>query len=294
MPTVSRIALEVTNGLYTADLTDLVLYNTSDYTGFGVAPVNNLTQQGPTQDGTTFLGYRYRERIIQLSLYGLGTDENTWHTRREELARIFRPSTSLIQLKYSVPPDRVRVWDCYVSVPPDFSTANRIGMNQRAVVELRAPNPFCYDPEGVGLSFGLSGGGTGLPIPLVFNMTFGASTISTTQTISLNAVNAAPSFPIITITGPINTPTITNNATGDKIQFTSNLGGGTVYTIDTRYGYKSVVDGSGVSKTSELSDDSDLSTFSLQPGDNSITISGTSATSATAIAWQYYKQYISA
>lgn len=294
MATVSRITLEVTNGSYTADLTDLVLYNVSDYAGFGVAPVTNLTQQGPMQDGTTFLGYRYKERVIPLSFMGLGTDETTWHTRRDELARIFRPSASLIQLKYSVPPDRVRVWDCYVSVPPDFSTNNRVGMVQRAVAELRAPNPFCYDPEGVGLVFGLSGGGTGLPIPLVFNMTFGASTISAAQTITLDAVNAAPSFPIITITGPINTPVITNTATTDKIQFTSNLGGGTTYTIDTRYGYKSIVDGSGVSKTSELSDDSDLSTFSLQPGDNPITITGTAATSATAISWQYYKQFISA
>lgn len=294
MATVDRIKLEVWNGTYYADLTDLLLYNTRNYSGFGVAPVTNLTQQGPMQDGTTFLGFRYKERVIQLELDGLGSDEDTWHTRREELARIFRPSASLIQVRYSAPPDRQRQWDCYVSVPPDFSIANRFGMNQRAIVELRSSNPFCYDPEGVGLSLGLSGGGTGLPIPLVFNMTFGGSTIAYATTISLDAVNAAPSFPIITITGPINTPTITNAATGDKIQFTSNIGGGVTYTIDTRFGYKSIVDNSSVSRTSELSDDSDLSTFSLQPGDNPITITGTAATSATAIAWQYNKQFISA
>jgi hypothetical protein len=290
--TVDRIKLEIWNGSTYADLTDLIYYNVEELNGLGSPPVRNLTQRGPLQDGVTFLDYRLDELPIQLVLTGLGTDENSWHSRRDEFVNIFRPSSSLLQLRYSVPPDRVRQWDVYVSIPPRFNTTQRIGMNQRTVVELRSPDPTAYDPEGVGVPFAVSGGSSEWVFPWVLPTFFGTSTLSMTQVISMSAVNAAKSYPIITIQGPINTPVITNNATGDKLQFTTNLGALDVYTIDCRYGYKSIINQSGASKTGDLSDDSDLTTFSLQPGDNSISVTGSSITAATQVSFQYFNRYL--
>lgn len=292
--TVSRISLEVFNGSYYADLTDLVLYNTQSLAGLGSPRVREITNRGPAQHGDTFLDFRYEPRKIQIAFSGLGTDEASWHDRRAELMRIFRPSRSLIQLRYSRPPDRVYQWDCSVSIPPQFSSEDRVGFTQRAVAELTAHNPFPYDPEAISVPFALSGGGTSFVVPMVFPITFGSSTLSVTNTISLTDVAAVDSFPIITLTGPINTPVITNNTTGDALSFTMNLGSGTTYTIDTRYGYKSVIDQLGAIKTGDLSSTSDLATFSLAPGDNSISVTGTSATAATAITFQYYKYFIGA
>jgi len=292
--TVSRISLEVFNGSYYADLTDLVLYNTQSLAGLGSPRVREITNRGPAQNGDTFLDFRYEPRKIQIAFSGLGTDEASWHDRRAELMRIFRPSRSLIQLRYSRPPDRVYQWDCSVSIPPQFSSEDRVGFTQRAVAELTAHNPFPYDPEAISVPFALSGGGTSFVVPMVFPITFGSSTLSVTNTISLTDVAAVDSFPIITLTGPINTPVITNNTTGDALSFTMNLGSGTTYTIDTRYGYKSVIDQLGATKTGDLSSTSDLATFSLAPGDNSISVTGTSATAATAITFQYYKYFIGA
>lgn len=289
---VSRISLEIWNGSYYADLTDLVLYNTQSVAGFGASRVREITNRGPAQHGDTFLDFRWESRKIQIAFSGLGTDEASWHDRRAELLRIFRPSRSLIQLRYSRPPDRVYQWDCSVSIPPQFSTEDRIGFNQRAVAELTAHNPFPYDPEGVSVPFSLSAGGTGFAIPALTNFTFGASTLNATNVISLSDVAAVESFPIITLTGPINTPTITNNTTGDTLSFSTNLAGGTTYTIDTRYGYKSVVDQLNATKTGDLTSTSDLATFNLVPGDNSITVTGASATAATGINFQFYKYFI--
>lgn len=289
---VSRIALEIWNGSYYADLTDLVLYNTQSLAGLGSASLREIVNRGPAQNGDTFLDYRYDTRKIQIAFSGLGTDEAAWHDRRAELLRIFRPSRTPILLRYSRPPDRVYQWDCSVSIPPRFNTDDRIGFTQRAVAELTAHNPFPYDPEGVSVPFALSAGGTGFVIPAVTPFTFGASTLSVTSVISLPDVAATESFPVITLTGPINTPTITNNTTGDVLAFTTNLGSGTTYTIDTRYGYKSVTDQTGAVKTGDLSSTSDLATFNLVPGDNSITVAGTSATVATAISFQFYKYFL--
>lgn len=289
---VSRISLEIWNGSYYADLTDLVLYNTQSIAGLGASRVREITNRGPAQNGDTFLDFRWEPRKIQIAFSGLGTDEATWHDRRAELLRIFKPSRSLIQLRYSRPPNRVYQWDCSVSIPPQFSSDDRIGFTQRAVAELTCHNPFPYDPEGVSVPFSLSAGGTGFAIPALTNFTFGASTLNATNVISLSDVAAVESFPIITLTGPINTPTITNNTTGDTLSFSTNLAGGTTYTIDTRYGYKSVVDQLNATKTGDLTSTSDLATFNLVPGDNSITVTGASATAATGINFQFYKYFI--
>lgn len=299
---VARTKIEVWNGSYYADLTEIInddgsynsagKYNVRSVSGLGSARVREITNRGPAQHGDTFLDFRYESRKIQLVFDGLGTTEATWHDRRAELLRIFKPSRSLIQFRYSRPPDRVYQWDCSVSIPPQYSSDDRIGFNQRAVVELTCHNPFPYDPEGVSVPFALSGGGTGFVVPMVFPITFGSSTLNVTNTISLNDVAAVESYPIIVLTGPINTPVITNNTTGDTLAFTTNLGGGTTYTIDARYGYKSVIDQLGAIKTGDLSSTSDLATFNLAPGTNSITVTGTSASAATAITFQYYPYFI--
>ncbi len=108
-----------------------------------------------------------------------------------------------------------------------------------------------------------------------------------------------PEYPVITLTGPIAGPIITNTATGEEINFgTYSIGAGTTYVIDTRYGYKSVLAGT-VSKLNQLSAASDWSTWHLSPaplatgGTNMITLSGSSNTGATSISIVYYNRFMS-
>lgn len=107
------------------------------------------------------------------------------------------------------------------------------------------------------------------------------------------------SYPIITITGPISNPVITNTTTGDTLNFTGGtVGTSEVWTIDTRYGYKSALFGT-TSIEQYLSTDSDLSTFRLVAaplatgGTNTILVQGSDAGTAALISIAYTKYYMS-
>lgn len=105
-------------------------------------------------------------------------------------------------------------------------------------------------------------------------------------------------YPVIKITGPIDRPVVTHNVTGDTLSFgTHSIGSGDVYTIDLRYGRKSVTDSGGTSRLNQLTADSDLATFALLPspqtagGTNYLTMAGTNGFSVTQLQVIYYNRY---
>lgn len=108
-----------------------------------------------------------------------------------------------------------------------------------------------------------------------------------------------PEYPVISITGPITNPSVTNTVTGETLDFgTISIGAGTTYVIDTRYEVKTVKQGS-TNKRGELTDDSDLGTWHLAPGPlapggtNLIQINGTATGAATNVQIVYYDRYSS-
>lgn len=108
-----------------------------------------------------------------------------------------------------------------------------------------------------------------------------------------------PEYPVISLTGPITNPSITNVVTGEVLNFgTITIGAGVTYVIDTRHGYKTVTQGT-VNRIDQLSDNSDLSTWHLVPspiasgGTNTIFVAGTAIGTATSIQVVYYNRYMS-
>jgi hypothetical protein len=86
-------------------------------------------------------------------------------------------------------------------------------------------------------------------------------------------------WPIFTITGPINSPIITNTVTGEDLRFSNNLAAGSTMIIDTlnrtiKSGATNLY-GSLTFATSEW--------FGMLPGANSFTLSGSSTTAATQL-----------
>lgn len=107
-----------------------------------------------------------------------------------------------------------------------------------------------------------------------------------------------PDFPVIRIDGPISDPIVTNTATGETLAFTGYaIGSGDYYTIDTRYGYKTILNSGGDNKIGELTSDSDLETFHLAPapqaagGLNILTLAGTATGAPTSMVITYYNRY---
>lgn len=124
-----------------------------------------------------------------------------------------------------------------------------------------------------------------------------AGTASTTVVIPY--AGDLPEYPIISLTGPISSPSITNTSTGDTLSFgTISIGAGTTYVIDTRPNYKTVKVGT-VDHKYELTSDSDLGTWHLAPapvvtgGTNIITVGGTAPGTAIQISVVYYDRYSS-
>lgn len=289
-----RIEIDRTGVL--SDLTDLVSWNVEHWRGFGVPAVRSVTQRGPSQHGETFLTQRYEPRTVILAVTALADTEYTWHVRRALLADMFRAGDDLFTLRYfyndGASGEIARYLDCYVATPPDFSTEQRVGFSQRTTVALRAPEPTWYDPVPVFVPFSQGSGGAALTFPLAFSFTLGASGVSQSQSIPLTDPGMADVYPIVTIKGPITNALITNGTTGDKLDLTgTTIAGGDYYIIDTRYGRKSVTDAAGVSRIASLVN-SDLGSFNLRKGENSIIAFGTGTDANTQISFTYYKRFL--
>ena len=118
-----------------------------------------------------------------------------------------------------------------------------------------------------------------------------SASFSTAKTIN-NAGNH-PSFPTISITGPITDAVLTNVTTGEDLDFTGiTIAGGDTRVIDCRYGYKTVKNAAGTNKIADLTAASDLATFHLEPGDNAFTLVGTGTDANTQVTVRFNPRHI--
>ena len=244
--------------------------------GFGLAPLHRITTRGPLQDGDTDIDFRLDPRILQLPLLVQNTNSTQprWQSYiiRRQLLSIFRPTDSAILsvetigaalLSRSI---NVRVLGglSFDVDPQDFHV--------RTVVQLRADDPTWYDEVST----------TNLTIP---RAQFGIA-----QTFTY--AGQWKEFPIIQATGPITNFTITN--LGKTLNVPGTIAAGTTYYFDLRYGYKTVYTGpnqTGTNVIANLNPTSDLATWALEPGTNSITATGTGLTAASSVFISYYNRY---
>ncbi len=131
-----------------------------------------------------------------------------------------------------------------------------------------------------------TGGGAAV-FPVTLPVVFGASVVTVTST----AINSGtvPAYPTsIVVVGPINTPRVTNGATGEYIEVTQNLATSSdILTITYDKDSLSIV----VNGNSVLSSVTAASTyFKIRPGANPITLSGTSIGNAYVVV-NYYDSY---
>jgi len=264
--------------------------------GFGMPAFHRFEERGPLQHGVTDRGYRLDPRLITLIIGIRGISQTDFYQKRETLLKAFKPDDTGGTLRWQEG-SVVRQIEGHLIEGLNFSDSDREYLFQKAPITIKCPDPAWYDPEGKAIGFGIGGGGDTLTIPLTIPLTVGASSLNMSQQIQYNG--SLPTYPIITIRGPITNCVITHSETGDKLDFTGyTISEDTVYTIDLRYGHKTVTDQNGDSQVHKLTDASDLATFRLETdpivsgGANSIHVSGTNITASTEITLQYYEKYI--
>jgi hypothetical protein len=278
---------------------DSLTLSVLDHNGLGMAPVRRQSVQGPTQHGETLVAARLRPRIVTLKLKIPGTSLSNLWTQHNLYTRMMNQINSQFYLDVTLDSGATRRLDVAYYAGLDLPREARLSRAAVATetVQLIADDPILYDTTPIVYTFGISGGGTGTPVPLLIPWTVGASTVNHTQTIAY--AGTWEELPVIRINGQIEDCVITNNATGEKIDFTgTTIADSDWYEVDLRYGYKTVTDSSGANKLADLTSDSDLATWHLAPhpevvnGNNSITVTGSNANANTEVVLTYYTRYV--
>lgn len=273
-------------------------YNVVGDTGLGLSPLQRHETRGAQQHGATDRGRTLRPRNFVLQFKVDGQTFRGYWDKRDELVRVFKSTESLFELRFTFQNGDVRSIDCNAVGGLTYPSNRRSAFADRASVEFRAPDPTWYDPNEQSETYGIGGGSDAFDIPLEIPWQIGASTIDITKSIAY--AGSWQTNPIIKIVGPITDCVITNLTTDEVLDFTgTTIGAGDYYEIDTRYGYKTVTDSSGVSQIADLTDDSDLGTFHLEPPvlnnaskDNDIQVTGSGVTEATEIFLRYKTRYL--
>jgi hypothetical protein len=265
----------------------------------GLPDVTRLTERGPLQNGDTDIGFRLEPRIIQV-VVGVFTEDGDpivyWNLRRT-LQRMLMPTSTPLRLRYTLPTGEVRQIDVTYAGGLTWPSDERMLSAHRTAFALRAADPTFYDPDGISVVYEVGGGAGAWTIPWEIPWGIGSATVNSTQAVGNPGDWEA--YPTITVVGPITNLIIRNTTINEKLDFTGYaIASGTTITIDTRYGVKTIVDQNGTSQIDKLSNDSDLATWRIAAhpeapdGTNSIQVTGTNATSVTAIFLQFKPRYI--
>ena len=290
--------LEIVRSAIALDISDEVAYVHENNDGFGMAPFERFEDRGPLQHGSTDHGYRLQPRDIPLVVTILGGSSwDTFWSRRETLIRYLNPNGSLA-LRFTLPNSKQRQLDCFAVRGPSFATDGMMGKNIKAGFILRANDPTWYDPMGKGLVFSLGGSNNPMVIPMT--VPFGIGAVNINQSYPITYEGTAPSYPTISLYGPISSPSIQNSAGGYVLFFPGvTIPAGDHYTIDLRYGYKLVTNAAGTRKNGELASYSSLEDFCLLPATdgsaarvNSINVQGVAVDGSTRIEILYNDRYL--
>jgi hypothetical protein len=271
-----------------------------EYDGIAMPEPQRVVQQGPFQHGVTLMGARLGQRVITLKLANLVDPTGTW-TKRAAMMAMLNDLKHALYLGVALDDGSTYRMDVYYSGSFTGARAGAHDGFDRNVLQFVADDPVWYEPSVEVINMAISAGGTGMPIPLLIPLTVGGTSVDQTDTFAY--AGTWITYPIIRITGPIQSATLTAVAdasgTTEKLAFTGiTIGAADYYEIDCRYGYKTVKDSTGANKIGDLSSDSDLATFAIRPhpdlqeGINTFHLTGSGATGATNCSISYYTRYI--
>ena len=271
--------------------------------GFGMPPIEYITQRGPYQHGETVIDYRLGTRVIQLLHRRDTCSRDDYWTARNDILNYLRPNRQALgtvlpgHLLKRFPDGRKRQIDVLVEQGPVFQARDTKQWDEWAYTEtirFIAFNPIWYDPAQVCYTWKLTTNNN-LILPFTLPFTLGAW-IDANVTIDYDGT--WETFPLIQVTGPVNGLIITNTSTGDFIHLGYNIPGGRTVTITLDYGHKTVTDNIGNNLIGVVTPDSDLATFSILPdpqvtnGQNIINVYGSGVNLQTVITVAYYRRFL--
>lgn len=297
------------------NLNDDLLLRLLDY-DLGPPPVRRLSRTYPTQHGDTDTGYRYEPRFLNLFWGVMAHTNEQYMSIRRTLAHVFAARDEAVQLTFDFGYRRVT---CDAVLDGTLLESDRIGAAGKTSGIFKCSDPRFYDPDIRTQIFNLaSAGSTGvgweIPWEIPWDVAPYALQMSTQILYAADFEAAAPEYPRITIRGPVSSPIIVNETTGEQLNLGANggleLAGGEMVQILLNGAYdatgRDIVDAAGDSLTHFLTADSDFGSWHLAPpgerlssggfstGLNVITVTGLDVSPASQITINYHHRYWSA
>lgn len=258
--------------------------------GLGMPEINYVTQRGVFQHGETMRSYFLGVRIIELRIRHSRPDRNAYWASRALLLDGIRPNrgAGVGRLRKRLSTGEVREITAVIASGPGFEARDPSVWDENGYTETLqfvCHNPIWYDPA---VQSSVLSPVAVATFPMTFPVTFLAYSASGTITYA----GTWDEYPTIVITGPIKTPSITNQTTGQKIALNTTIPSGMSVTITLNYDTKLVERSDGLNLVGTVSSDSDLAGFHLTEGVNTLVVEGDNASSATTFTLTYYHRYI--
>jgi len=272
----------------------------------GMPPITYLQDRGPFQNGVTVRDFRLDARIINLQLYERGCLRDDFWCNEAEMINALRPNRSSVVAAGTllfIRPDNVEIEiGARILEGP---AGNWDGESSLSTADLReSVRFFCEDPIWrlpTALTETFTSTITGACLDTCLDTCLANDYIATTTTINYPGTWEGDQITIV-ITGPMTSPEIINNTTGQSIQLDYIVASGETVTITILPNTVTVLNDLGVNLIGTVSSDSDLATFALATvgdltasGDNSITVVGAAVEEGVSqVTFTYYVRHISA
>lgn len=268
------------------------------WSNFGMPPINYLSDRGPFQHGITIRDYRLIERVITLTPLNPGCRRQDRWDSLAELSNIVRLNRGGQGRLLVILPDFTEreIFVRILEGPSNSAsrTSDTIIGDMQEQLRFVAEYPVWRNPLINQVVFEVNPVDACLEICLPFCIAGG--TINTS--ISITYPGTWLSYPTITITGPINTPSITNVTTNETILIQKNIASGETVTITLGPQVDSIVNNFGENLIGFVDNPNDLATFHIEvdpiaPGGvNDILVIGSGGDANTGVNFSYYDYYL--
>jgi hypothetical protein len=271
----------------------------------GMPDINYRTERGPFQDGSTPLGFVLEPRVVTMSHRFNGGCRQEYWDNRAEMLNALRPNRQAIgefetgELVKVLPDGTERRLLVLVQEGPRFPGIVRGRWDEfsaQDVINFIAHDPIFYDPNQCQQELTFASGQDELDFPIEFSIQFSSDGSVPTDTITY--LGTYKSFPTILMVGPLTDPIVNNITTQEKIKYEGTIAAGRTVVINLEFGNKTITDDLGNNLIGNLSTDSDLANFHLEPhpgaedGVNQIGVAANATTANSRIAMSWFSRYI--
>lgn len=241
----------------------------------------------PGRHGATVSSQFYDARMITLQGTIGGTSFADFETNRKALI-----AATAINLDANGYPVATRITftmldgasyyvDCFFDKPlMDLTAPTRCDFQ----VVATAANPFIFGSTQVTSSSISPPSGGGYVVPMIVPY---ISAAATGGSVTLNNAGSEQAWPIITLTGPLTTPVVTNTTTGKYLQLSYTIATGDQVIIDM-YAQTITLSGASLIGTKTLASD----WWGLVPGNNTISLTTTSSGDTGSMTVAFNPPYV--